>query len=99
MMSIPDFIQGIDSDNPSHDVAKNFGKLSVLYNLLGGRSDISISSTHENGTMFHIGARNKTSARSINDYINGVTYTVYGCQYYITSICEQKTIDVIIKKR
>ena len=99
MISIPEFIQSIASDNPAHDVTQNFSKMVILYNLFGGRSDISISSTHEDGTCFHISAKNKTSAKNINEYINGVVYTAYGCQYGITSICEQRTVDVIIKKQ
>lgn len=99
MISIPEFIQGIASDDPTHDVTRNFSKMVVLYHLLGGRSDIAISSTHEEETMFHIRAVNKTCAKSINEYINGVTYTAYGCQYGVTSICEQKTVDVVIKKQ
>ena len=99
MISIPEFMQGIMSDDPAHDVTHNFSKMMVLYHLLGGRSDIKISSTHEDGTMFHIAARNQTSARDLNTYINGTSNIANGCTYTNCSEWEQRQIDIRIQKQ
>lgn len=98
MISIPDFIKDIQSDQPDYDMMHNFGKMVVLYWLLGGRSDITISSSHTDGTMFHISTKNKTSAKTINSYINGVSYSAYGHSYLVTSDIEQKMVNVNIQK-
>lgn len=98
MISIPDFIKEIESDMPDYDMMHNFGKMVVLYWLLGGRSDITISSSHTDGTIFHISTKNKTSAKNINNYINGVSYSAYGHSYLVTSDTEQKMVNVSIQK-
>ena len=98
MLSVPAFMQGIVTDNPTEDYTHNFNKMMVLYRLLGGRPGISISTTHENGTEFDIKARTIRDAKGINTYINSVTYTVYGNKYSIVSECEQKLVHVNIRK-
>ena len=98
MLSIPNFIQGIETDNPTHDVTHNFGKMMVLYRLLGGIPNLSISTTHEDGTVFSIQAKTKKDANSVNEYINGISYRVYGSNYRVMSVCEQKSIKVKISK-
>lgn len=98
MLSVPAFMQGIVTDNPTEDYTHNFNKMMVLYRLLGGRPGISISTTHENGTGFDIKTRTKRDATSVNRYINQVTYTVYGNKYFIVSECEQKLVHVNISK-
>lgn len=98
MLSIPNFIQGIETDNPAHDITHNFGKMMVLYRLLGGIPNLSISTTHEDGTGFAIRTKTKKEATSVNEYINGVSYRVYGSDYRVVSVCEQKSIKVKISK-
>ena len=98
MLSIPNFIQGIEMEDPAHDVTHNFGKMMVLYRLLGGIPNLSISTTHDDGTGFAIHTKTKKDATSVNEYINGVSYRVYGNDYKIVSICEQKSIQVKISK-
>ena len=98
MLSIPAFMQGIVTDNPTEDYTHNFNKMMVLYRLLGGRPGISISTTHDGCTEFNIKTRTVRDAKGINQYINQVTYTVYGNKYSIVSQCEQKLVHVNISK-
>ncbi len=42
MYNIYDFVQGIDVDNLSISVARNFDKVMALYYIIGGRSDVDI---------------------------------------------------------
>ena len=36
MISVPEFVQGIRTEDPTYDITHNFGKMMVLYSLLGG---------------------------------------------------------------
>lgn len=99
MLSIPDFLQGIETDNPAYDFTHNFNKMMVLYRLIGGRPNISISTTHDDGMGFQIKAKSAKDATYMNNYINGITYTVYGNQYGVTSVCEKKIVQVSIQKK
>lgn len=99
MYSVPEFIQGIVTDNPAYDLTHNFGKMMVLYRLLGGIPGITISTTHEDGTGFAIKTKTKREASSVNEYMNGVRYVVYGNGYNVsTYIQEDKCIKVKISK-
>ena len=97
MLTVSDFFKGIDSDNPTYDYTHHFGKMMVLYRLLGGRPDISISTNCANGFEVDIKTRTKRDATYINSYING-TYTVYGTRYGLNSTCEQKMVHLEISK-
>lgn len=97
MLTVSDFFKGIDSDNPTYDYTHHFGKMMVLYRLLGGRPDISISTNCTNGFEVDIKTRTKRDATYINSYMSG-TYTVYGTQYGLNSTCEQKMVHLEINK-
>ena len=97
---VPAFMCSINMEDPSNDYTHNFGKLMVLYRMLSGTPNISISTTHTNGpTGFEIKAKNKTEANRLNNYINGVTYRAYGTSYDVTSVVEQRIVSVSIKKQ
>lgn len=100
MISVPDFIQSIASDDPAYDVTHNFGKMMVLYGLIAGIPDIAIASNHTTDkTSFDITATNQAIAHSVNSYLNGVSYTAYGTRYDILSDCEKRCIHINIIKR
>ena len=99
MYSVPMFMQGIEMGNAAYDYTHNFCKLMVLYRLLGGRPNISISVVkQEDSVGFEIKAKTMKDAEFVNKYINGTNYTVYGTQYGVTSVCEKKTISFTVKK-
>lgn len=97
MLTVPDFFKGVDSDNPTHDFTHHFGKMMVLYRMLGGRPDISISTNCANGFEANIKTKTKRDANSVTTLMNG-TYTVYGTKYGINSTCEQKVVHLEISK-
>lgn len=100
MISVPDFIQSITSDNPAYDVTHNFGKMMVLYGLIAGIPDIVIASNHTSDkTSFDITAINQTTAHSVNSYLNGISYTAYGTRYDVSSDCEKRCVHINITKR
>lgn len=100
MLSVPDFFKGVESDNPTQDFTHHFGKMMVMYRLLGGRPGIAISTCNdENGFGFNVKAKNKHDAKSVNEFVNGISYIVYGNSYGISSTCEQKTVHIQIMKK
>lgn len=100
MIPIPEFIQGIESDDYAHDVTHNFNKMMVLYHLVSGIPGLSISSNHTTEkTSFDIIATNRKLANNVNSYINGITFTIYGSKYDINTTSENKKIHVRITKR
>ena len=98
-MTIPEFIQSIASDNPAYDVTHNFGKLMVLYRLMAGIPNISIASNHTTDkTSFDVTANNQVTAKSVNSYLNGISYTAYGTRYDIATDCEKRCIHISITR-
>ena len=99
MYPIPNFIQGIESDDYIHDVTHNFNKMIVLYHLVSGIPGLSISSNHTTEkTSFDITARNQKLAKNIDSYMNGVTFTIYGSKYDVNTTLEKRNIHVNITK-
>lgn len=96
---VPAFMSSVNMEDPSNDYTHNFGKLMVLYRMIGGTPNISISTTHNGPTGFEIKAKNKSEANRLNSYINGVTYQAYGTSYGISSVVEQRVVSVSIKKQ
>lgn len=101
MQSVPEFIQGISSTDPTHDVTRNFGKMMVMYRMLGGHSDIKVSSSQdEDGkTVFDVKSRTQGEASDINNHINGVSYSVYGHTYEVSSSQNKKVVRINIVKK
>ena len=97
MLSVPEFFKGVESDNPTYDFTHHFGKMMVLYSMLGGRPGISISTNSANGFEVDIKTRSKKDATAINTIVSG-TYTAYGTRYGINSVCEQKVVHLEINK-
>lgn len=96
---VPAFMCGVDMGDPTNDYTHNFGKLMVLYRIIGGNPNYSVSTTHNGSTGFEVKAKNKTAANKLNSYINGITYKAYGMNYNITSVCDQRIVSVSIKKQ
>lgn len=101
MTSAPKFIQQIEMEDPTLDYTHNFNKMMVLYRLLGGHQNISISTKRqETGLKFDVKARTKRDASNICSYVNSAcTYTVYGSDYEVSSVCEQKIVSIDIRKK
>ena len=99
MISVPEFVQGIRTEDPTYDITHNFGKMMVLYSLLGGCPDLTISTNHiDNTTSFLVEARTIALSTYINHCINGICYTVYGDMYSIESEQNKKSNLIRIKK-
>lgn len=83
MISRFDFIKDtISSDNPAYDFTHHFNEISVLYGIVGGRSDIDVVTSKEKGKFgFSILLEKEEEAQTLKSRCDGSKYTVYGESY------------------
>lgn len=101
MISRTDFIKDIISfDNPTQDIPRYFNEISILYNIIGGRSDIDIFTSKERGKFgFSILVEREEEALSLRDRYNGYRYNIYGESYTLkTKLSKSDTVFITMKK-
>ncbi len=101
MYNIYDFVQGIDVDNLSISVARNFDKVMALYYIIGGRSDVDICIVEDgNSVGFSLLLEDEDKTVTLNDQLNGNHFTVYGETLDISSsIMKGDTLSVHLNHR
>jgi len=101
LISRYEFIKdSISSDNPTHDLSHYYDEMSVLYYLIGGRSDIDIFTGKDKGKFgFSLLLEKEESASILQTRCNGAKYNVYGESYKIKAkISKPNTVFLTIKK-
>lgn len=88
------FVQGIDSDNLPVSISHHFDEVTVLYRLIGGRSDVDIC-TNEKGNNFgfSILTEQEEVANKIHNLLNKNNFVVYGKS--LTAYCKREKNDCL----
>lgn len=100
-MKVSEFATMIKSDNAATMIKQYFDEIMVLYDIIGHREDIFISTGNNlnNTTEFKLELNSEKSARELFNRLNGVTFSAYNDQYLITMTNQGKRIIATIDKQ
>lgn len=91
-----DFIKDINADNPTRIFTRFFPQVSVMYYLLKGRSDVDIYAAEDpyGDVQFSVLAEQESSAKEIQQYIEGNHFRVYGTDYMLNASQHKNTVTI-----
>ena len=83
-MSTSEFISKIDLNSLSDIITKFFDEIMVLYNLVGSRRDMTISSNgNSSRATFNINMSSEDDAVNLYNTLNNTFFTIYRDKYII----------------
>jgi hypothetical protein len=96
-MNTTEFIHNIDSDNISLIIANFFDEIMVLYNLVGSREDLSISSdSNASLATFMLVMDSDEQALELYESLNNKNFSVYENNFYINMYLSGNRITTVI---
>lgn len=82
-MDSEEFIIGLTGEDLGTMMINFFDEIMVLYNLIGGRSDIHVSADDTSSATFHIMADDKDNALRIYNCLNHITFKIYNIDFKV----------------
>lgn len=82
-MDSEEFIIGLTGEELGTMMINFFDEIMVLYNLIGGRSDIHVSANDTSSATFHITADDKDNALRIYNCLNQITFKIYNIDFKV----------------
>ena len=91
-----DFIKDIDTDNPTRIFTRFLPQVSVMYYLIGGRSDVDVYAAEDpyGDVQFSVLAEQESSAKDIQKYIEGNHFRVYGVDFLLHASQHKNTVTI-----
>lgn len=94
-----DFVRRIDHDHICEIMAKFFDEIMVLYNLVGDKKDIIISTdTNCPSTKFILLMNTEKDAIELFNNLNNMVFTVYDDKFVIEMELSGRYISTVIYK-
>lgn len=82
-MDSEEFIIGLTGEELGTMMINFFDEIMVLYNLIGGRSDIHVSANDASSATFHIIADDRDNALRIYNCLNQITFKIYNIDFKV----------------
>ena len=82
-MDSEEFIIGLTGEELGTMMINFFDEIMVLYNLIGGRSDIHVSANDTSSATFHITADDRDNALRIYNCLNQITFKIYNIDFKV----------------
>ena len=98
-MNTSEFVSRIDKDSISMVITKFFDEIMILYNLLGNRTDMTISADNSNSiATFLLNMGNEDEALNIYNMLNNTYFSIYSDKYIISMQLSGRSISTVIYK-
>lgn len=98
MNTTEEFLKSISYEDNIKAITQNFDELMTLYHIIGNRGDIQISASSTQPISFELTMKSKVDAARLSEYMNGLTFIVYGEPYNIAMEVDKKIIHTVITK-
>lgn len=82
-MDSEEFIIGLTGEELGTMMINFFDEIMVLYNLIGGRSDIHVSANDTSSATFRITADDRDNALRIYNCLNQITFKIYNIDFKV----------------
>ena len=100
MIKSNDFIKNAtDSNNINNMVVHFFDELMVLYNIIGQREDIKVSSNPDNAPIIcNLKMNNVNEAERLKNNLGNLSFNVFGSEYTISMTRQRNIVQTSISK-
>ena len=99
MIKSDDFVKNATTpDNIAYMVIHFFDELMVLYNIIGQREDIHISSNIEGPILFNLKMTNVDEANRLLTSMGGTILEVFGCNYAVNMTRNRNIVHTMITR-
>lgn len=98
-MNTSEFVSRIDKDSISTVITKFFDEIMILYNLLGNRTNMTISADNSNSVAtFVLNMGDEDEALNIYNMLNSTYFSIYDDKYIISMQLSGRSISTVIYK-